>query len=83
MSNYTDVYNHKKEDEKQTERFTKFQVGLIAIGAVGAGMGIFGFVKGYQFGNRIGTRTGFVQAQQQFIEAAKVMAEEARKTEGE
>jgi hypothetical protein len=79
----TKVDYTKQEEETKSERFTKGQLGLMALGVVGTGMGIFGFARGYRFGYAIGNRTGIVTAQQQYIEATKAIAEEVRKSEGE
>ena len=68
---FTDYTDYKKEkEEKKPERFSKTQVGLIALGVVGAGMGIFGFVRGNQYGYRRGFQKGELYANDQFRDLA-------------
>jgi hypothetical protein len=83
MSKYTDVYNHKKEEEEKPEGLTKVQRGFITLSVIGAGIGIFGFVKGQQFGYKRGFRNGELFANDQFRELANelIALRESKKEE--
>jgi hypothetical protein len=76
--------NINEKEEMKSEKITKAQAGLIVIVSVGVATGMYGLVKGYQIGHRIGVRDGILDAQKQFLEATKHIAAEAvRKYEGE
>jgi hypothetical protein len=75
--------NINEKEEMKTERFTKAQVGLMALGVVGAGMGIFGFARGYKFGYKRGFTNGEVFANDQFRDLANELIALRESKEGE
>lgn len=72
-----------EQEGKQTKRLSKAKKGLIALGVVGVGGCIYGFIKGQKIGYHRGVMEGIVYANTQFTEAAKTYVESLQESKGE
>lgn len=69
---------NEKEEVKKPKGNEQLKRGLIIIGAVGVGAGLYGFNLGVKLGHRVGTRQGYMQASIALAEALNVFAEEVK-----
>jgi len=81
-NNYAE-YQAEKEEEQRARRRNKIEGGLIILSAVGLGMGIFGYIRGQEFGYRRGFINGQVYANEQFHKLAGQMIDSIKESKGE